>query len=401
MSTSILYDTFFLSDLQHLATLRRENTIILKARPTMKSHRCPLCKAKNVTRKGVKTRRLWLPRIGPNRCILEVQVPRFKCSECKMTRWHKLPFVEGKSRATKAFKQFALELLQFGTVKNVANFLGVGWDTIKEIHKKHLRRTYTKIPYHQLRYLSIDEISLRKGHNYMTIVSDIETGRIIYAVEGRRSTDIQPFLRRLKKRAIHLKAIAIDMSGAYYKAIRSELPKIDVVFDHFHAVALINKALDDLRKEEFKLNQFGKGRPLKGSRFLLLGNYEMLDNVKKEGLKELFRMNSKLSKAYILKEQFRMFWLKRYRKRAFQFFCFWALDVLESGIKPLIRACRTLIRHGAGLMNYFKHRISNGRAEGINNKIKTLKRQAYGFRDMEYFKLRLYHLHEQRYSFSG
>ena len=401
MSTSALYHTFSLSDLQHLGTIEEENTIIFRAHTLKRTHCCARCDSKKIVYKGKKKKRLWLPRIASKKCVLEVEVPRFKCHKCQSIRWLKLPFAEGKKRVTKAFAQFALELRQFGTVKHVASFLGVSWDTIKEIHKQHLKKTYRKIPYLELRYLSIDEISLRKGHNYMTIISDIETGRIIYAVEGRSSADISPYLKRLRKKARHLKAIAIDMSNAYIKAVRQNLPEVDIVFDHFHATALINKALDELRKEEFEMHRKAGYQTLKGNRFLLLRNYENLDPAKSKGLEHLLKMNNRLAKGYILKEQFRMFWLKHHRKTAVRFFCQWALDVFESGIEPMIRACRTLIRYWEGLTNYFKHKISNGRAEGINNKIKTLKRQAYGFRDMEYFKLRLYHLHEQRYSFSG
>jgi len=401
MSTSALYHTFSLSDLQHLGTIEGENSIILRARPLKRIHFCSKCSSKKIIYKGKRLKSFWLPRIGSKKCILEVEIPRLKCHNCQAIRWLKLPFADGKKRVTKAFAQFALELLQFGTVKHVAKFLGVSWDTIKEIHKRHLRKTYRKIPYKELRYLSIDEISLRKGHNYMTIVFDIETGRIIYAVEGRSSADISPFLKRLRNKAKTLKAISIDMSNAYIKAVKEQLPNVDVVFDHFHAVALMNKALDELRKEEFEMNRKAGYQTLKGNRFLLLRNYESLDPLKRKGLGQLLQVNDRLARAYILKEQFRMFWLKHHRKTAVRFFCQWALDVFESGIEPMIRACRTLIRYWEGLTNYFKHRISNGRAEGINNKIKTLKRQAYGFRDIEYFKLRLYHLHEQRYSFSG
>jgi transposase len=320
MSTSALYHTFSLSNLQHLGSTEDQNSVTLKARTLKRTHQCSSCNSRKIIYKGTKQKRLLLPRIGSKKCILEVEIPRLKCKKCKSIRWLKLPFVDGKKRVTKAFAQFALELLQFGTVKHVANFLGVSWDTIKEIHKQHLKKSYQKIPYHELRYLSVDEISLQKGHNYMTIVSDIETGRIIYAVEGRSSADISPFLKRLRKKARHLKAIAIDMSNAYIKAARQHLPGIDIVFDHFHVTALINKALDELRKEEFEMHQKAGYQTLKGNRFLLLRNYENLDPAKSKGLEHLLKMNNRLAKGYILKEQFRMFWLKNHRKMAVRFF---------------------------------------------------------------------------------
>src|SRR5690606_31916868 len=140
MSTSALYHTFSLSDLQHLGTIEEENTIIFRARTLKRTHCCARCDSKKIVYKGKKKKRLWLPRIASKKCVLEVDVPRIKCHKCQSIRWLKLPFAEGKKRVTKAFAQFALELLQFGTVKHVASFLGVSWDTIKEIHKQHLKK---------------------------------------------------------------------------------------------------------------------------------------------------------------------------------------------------------------------------------------------------------------------
>ena len=108
-----------------------------------------------------------------------------------------------------------------------------------------------------------------------------------------------------------------------------------------------------------------------------------------------------IDSAHSLKEQFRLFWTKDSVEDARQFLYMWIMDAWMTGLKPLQRVARTLSQYQEGLLNYFKHRITNASAEGLNNKIKTMKRQAYGFRDMEYFKLRLYHLHESRYAFVG
>ncbi len=134
---------------------------------------------------------------------------------------------------------------------------------------------------------------------------------------------------------------------------------------------------------------------------MLLRNYSDLDIDKKNQLDSLFKINESLFKAHALKEQFRMFWLQPNAQEAARFFLIWYLEVRLSEIKPLVRAANTLLKYWIGLANYFKHRISNGKIEGINNKIKTMKRQAYGFRDMPYFKLRLYHLHNQGYRLAG
>jgi len=163
----------------------------------------------------------------------------------------------------------------------------------------------------------------------------------------------------------------------------------------------MNRAMDDLRREyQRQLQEEGK-QALKGSRFLLLRNYDSLDTEKKDRLDELLEINRPLYLIHSMKEQLRLFWNHTDEKKARHFLAIWCRDAWESGIKQLANVAKTLASYRTGLFTYFKHRITSGPVEGLVNKIKTLKRQAYGFRDMEYFKLRLYHLHTQRYSLTG
>jgi len=289
--------------------------------------------------------------------------------------------------------------MRFSTVEHVARFLGVSWGTIKGIHKAHLQKEYKSPALELLQYIGVDEFSIRKGHEYMTIFINLESGEIIHAVEGKSMDSVTPFLLQLKEKAIQLRAIAMDMNAAYASAVKKYLPQVDIVFDRFHVVALLNTAIDEIRRtQQAKCNEVGL-RALKGCRFLLLSNYEKLDPKKINSLECLLEINKPIATAHALKEQIRIFWTKSTLKEGAQFLCWWIMDALDSGIGELQKAGRTLLRHGQDLLNYFKHRITNGKTEGINNKIKTMKRQAYGFRDMDYFKLRLYNLHKTGYSF--
>ena len=176
----------------------------------------------------------------------------------------------------------------------------------------------------------------------------------------------------------------MDMNAAYASAARKYLPGIDIVFDRFHVVGLLNTAIEEIRRnQQAKANQVGL-RAIKGCRFLLLSNYEKLNPKRQESLACLLEVNKPLATAHVMKEQIRIFWTKATQKEGAQFLCWWIMDAVESGIEELRKAGKTLLRHGKDLLNYFKHRITNGKTEGINNKIKTMKRQAYGFRDMEY-----------------
>jgi transposase len=163
----------------------------------------------------------------------------------------------------------------------------------------------------------------------------------------------------------------------------------------------MNKTLDEIRREQQQnLNQ-EEEKVLKGNRFLFLRNYEDLEPEFKDRLEAVLQINEPLFKAHALKEQFRLFWRQNSVQKAWVFLDQWISDAQATGIRKLKKMADTLDNHRSGLLNYFKHRITNAAAEGINNKIKTMKRQAYGFRDIEHFKLSLYHLHEQRYAFVG
>jgi transposase len=307
----------------------------------------------------------------------------------------------GTHRFVRSFALTVLDMLRFGTIRSVAEYLGVGWDLVKNIHKERLQCLYRKIPLHKVTAIGIDEFSFKEGHRYMTVVTDLNTGRVLHAVEGKGKEDIRPFLETLARKAKRLKAAAMDMSSAYFWAFHETLPHVDVVFDRFHIMSLMNQAVDELRRDFQRELDFLGQQTLKGSRFLLLRNYDSLGPDRKARLDALLKVNHPLFVIHSMKEQLRLFWEKEDRKEAEAFLAVWCRDAINSGIKALKRVGNTLGAYRTGLLNYFKHRITSGAVEGLINKIKTLKRQAYSFRDPEYFKLRLYHLHTQRYSLAG
>jgi transposase len=164
---------------------------------------------------------------------------------------------------------------------------------------------------------------------------------------------------------------------------------------------LLNDMVDKVRRTEYARRE-GEGlKLLKGHRFLLLRNFGNLDGEQKSTLKTLLDVNQPLAVAHSMKEQFRCFWDCGSRAEGVFFLCRWFTEAINSGIQALMKTARTLLDRAEGLLSYFDHRIDNGKAEGINNKIKVLKRRAYGFRDQQYFKLRLYHLHKKEYQLMG
>ena len=373
-----------------------EGALVFNVETKQCLRKCSKCNSRNVKKKQSKLRRLRLIPLGKMQCWLEIMVHKFYCHDCHSSTWMKLPFAAGKLPMTISYVQYTLSLIKIGTVQGIAIFLGLHWKTVKNIHKDYLQKKYEKISYKNIVYLSMDEFAIKKGHKYMTVFLDLCTGRIVYVCEGRSIECIEPFLQKLKKRAKKLLAIAMDLSPTYISAIKSILPHVAIVFDRFHVVKLLNNMMDDLRKSEREACLKVGLDVGKGDRFLFLKNFGDLNTNQQGRLEQLFEINKVLAKVYFMKEQFRTFWEQSTIEKAACFLIAWICEALASDIPALQKMAYSMINHGEGLLSYYDHRISNGRIEGTNNKIKVLKRRGYGYRDMDYFKLLLYDLHASK-----
>lgn len=405
MSTSkigkLLYIGFGIKDVILKSFDMLDGKVIFRCKLKKSLKRCSCCKSQNVEIKETKVRTLRMIALGALKTFLEITVHKYKCLDCGSYAWVNLPFAFGKYPMTRTFVNYILSLVKLGTLQGVAIFLDLQWKSVKNIHKNFLANKYKKINYRNLVYISVDEFAIKKGHKYMTVFTDIRTGRVIYAIEGRCVDIIEPFLKKLALKARNLKAIAMDLSPTYIAAVEKHLPGVDIVFDRFHVVKLLNEALDELRRKE-RQKYIDRGQDVgKGDRFLILRNFCDLDDHGKTKLQNLFEINKPLAKAHAMKEQFRLFWDMPTKDEAISFLIHWVIEAVQSNIAPLARVAKTILRHSDGLLNFFDHYISNGKAEGTNNKIKVLKRKAYGYQDMEYFRLLLLDLHEKTQEFVG
>ena len=245
---------------------------------------------------------------------------------------------------------------------------------------------------------------MAKGHRYLTVVMDLESGAVVFVGDGKGADALKPFWKRLRPSGAKIEAVAMDMSAAYRSAVSIHLPKAVIVFDHFHVVKLFNEKLSDLRRALYReATEVQHKEVLKGTRWLLLKNAENLDPEKDEKvrLKEALKLNEPLAAAYYMKEDLRRFWEQPGKRFATTFLDGWIRRAEASGIKILQQMAKTLAAHRSGLLAYYDVMISSGPMEGTNNKIKTMKRQAYGFRDLEFFKLKILAIHESKYALVG
>jgi transposase len=290
------------------------------------------------------------------------------------------------------------------TIKDVAEHLNVSWDVVKEIQKCYLSKKFAKPKLKHLKQIAIDEISIGKGHRYVTLVLDLESGAVVHVGEGKGGDSLEDFWKRLRSSGAKVEAVATDMSPAYIEAVTTQLPQATLVFDRFHVMKLFNEKLSNLRRELHReaTDDLHK-QVLKGTRWLLLKRPENLDPKKDEPkrLAEALKLNQPLATAYYLKEDLAEVWEQEDEDAARAFLLDWIAQAETSGIRMLKQFAKTLRYHALGILAWYDYPISTGPLEGTNNKIKTMKRQAYGFRDQEFFKLKILGIHETKYALVG
>jgi transposase len=342
--------------------------------------------------------------IGRQPTSIVLQVPRLCCLRCHSVRQAKIGFADPKKRYTRSFARYALELSRLTTIQDVAQHLQVSWDTIKEIQASYLQRKFGTPKLRNLKQIAIDEIAIGKGHHYLTVVLDLLSGAVVFVGDGKGADALEIFWKKLRRARAKIRAVATDMSKAYIRAVRENIPRAVHVFDHFHVIKLFNEKLSAFRRQLYHQASSDHDRHiLKGTRWLLLKNPENLDETRNEldRLKEALKLNEPLATAYYLKEDLRQIWMQPNKRTARRVLRDWLATARASEIPMLVQFADTLEEHQEGVLNYYTFPISTGPLEGTNTKIQLMKRQAYGFRDYAFFKLKILGLHETKHALVG
>lgn len=403
MSTSLLYHAFRLVGYQYVASSFREGRVTFRIRQSREQLRCSACGSSNVWSQGTVNREFRTLPIGSKPVVLQFAVPRVLCFACGHTRQVRLGFADARKSYTRAFERYALELSRHMTVKDVAAHLQVSWDTIKAIQAASLKRRFGRPRLAKLKQIAIDEIAVGKGHHYLTVVLDLISGAVVFVGDGKGADALTPFWRSLRRSRARIQAVATDMGKAYIRAVRENLPGVVHVFDHFHVVKLFNDKLSALRRQLYHEATRAGQRILKGTRWLLLKNPENLDDERNERqrLDEALALNTPLTVAYYLKEDLRQIWSQANKRTARRVLHDWMGRAKATGVPMLFQFAKTLREHEEGILAYYDYPISTGPLEGTNTKIQAMKRQAYGFRDRAFFKLKILGLHETQYALVG
>lgn len=416
------------SDLYHQHGVREQEctraeygskTIVLHIKTKEERFYWPKCKSTEVIKSGVVTRRFRTVPVGGKPVELCMTVQRLECKHCHHVIQEHIHFADPQTTYTHRLARYAVDLCRMASIKSVAAHLNLSWNTVKEMVKDYLQRHYSKPDISGVRVIGIDEFAVKKGHVYKTIVVDLETGRIVYIGEGKGADALDGFWKMVEKAGTKIEAVASDLSAAYISAVRAHAPDAVYVFDHFHVVKLINEALDKVRKRivnqersrekreaeeraktgSASVDAANRSSVVKGTKYILLRNREDLSEQKDiDRLNAALKLNRDLSVAYYLKEDARLVWTCESKHSAALQLDSWISTARAADIPELTKLANTIESHRDGILAYFDKPISTGPVEGINNKIKTLKRMAYGFRDDHYFNLRLLAPHDFKYS---
>jgi transposase len=330
---------------------------------------------------------------GPFRIVLELEVRRVYCRRCGTVKRERLDWLADNPRYTKRFAFYVGRRCRQASIRDIAKEMRLDWETVKTLEMQYMRAQLVRAGRPGPKAIGIDEISIRKGHSYRIVVSDLERKRPIwFGGEDRSAESMSQFYTWLgpkKSRAIRL--AVMDMWKPFRNATVAAAPQAAILFDKFHIMRHLGEALDKVRKAEYsRLN--GKDRRfIKGQKYTLLSHRENLSLEGKRALKLLLTANKRLNTAYLLKESFGQLWDYRHEGWARRFFDNWRKSLKWQRLKPYERFADMIERHWDGIAAYCKpeNKVSLGFVEGLNNKIRVLQRRAYGLRDEEYLRLKV------------
>jgi transposase len=341
-------------------------------------------------------RRPWVVRdlpCGPLLVYLELEVRRVACPKCAGVKREGLDWLADNPFYTKRFAFYVGRRCRDSTIKAVADELGLDWKSVKELDKQYMREQVRRAGRPTPLVIGVDEVSIRKGHTYRIVVSDLLRRRPIwFGGQDRSEASLAEFYAWLgpqKSRRIRL--AVMDMWKPFRTATQTHAPKAAILFDKFHIMRHLGEALDQVRKSEYARLTGSQRRFIKGQKYTLLSHRENLNLEGRRALKELLRANRRLHVAYLLKESFGQLWSYEREGWARRFFQNWKAALKWQRLKPYEKFARMIAEHWEGIAAFChpENKVSLGFVEGLNNKIRVIQRRAYGLRDQEYLRLKV------------
>jgi transposase len=322
--------------------------------------------------------------------VLVAEVPRVKYPDGR-TELVSVPWAAPKGRFTLMFEGWAVQVLTAtSNISAACELLRLSWDTAQAIMERGVFRGLERRKLEETKRIGIDEKSFKKSQDFISVLTDVDNGCVIEVKAGRNRESAIELLETIPTQTRDaVEAVAMDMSASFAAAVRETLPKADIVYDRFHVSQLLNQAVDQVRRRENKHLLAEGDESLKGTRMEWLHDPRNLSEDRIEALSELVSRNLKTARAWMHKENFEGFWTMPSQHDGEGYLRAWYKSAIRSRLDPIKRCARTIITHSEGLLNYFKHRISNAATEGLNSKIQSLKSAARGFRNFANYRIRI------------
>ena len=315
------------------------------------------------------------------------------CRRCGSVKRERLEFLVDNALHTKRFALYVGRRCRSSAIKDVAQELNLDWHTVKRLEMDYMREQIRRVGTPGPKVIGIDEISIRKGHTYRIVVSDLERRRPIwFGGDDRSEASMDQFYRFVgQKKAKRVRLAVMDMWKAFRTSTQSHAPNAAILFDKFHVMKHLGEALDKIRKSEYARLEGKQRHFIKGQKYTLLSHPQNLTGTARKNLKLLLAANQRLNVAYLLKESFGQLWEYNSEAWARKFFENWRAQLKWQRLKPYEKFAAMIERHWDGIAAYCKpeNKVALGFVEGLNNKIRVLQRRAYGLRDEEYLRLKI------------
>ena len=319
--------------------------------------------------------------LGASRCIIECELRRLRCRDCGV-RLEPVPWARAGAAHTRDFEDVVAWLAQQMARTPICGLLRIGWDTVGRIVERVVAEHLDERRLEGLVCIGVDEISYRRHHRYLTSVADHRSGAIVWCSPGRNSATLQAFFDQLGARKDSIRAVSIDMSGEYQRAIRDAIPQAEICFDPFHVIRLGSRATDQVRRDEWNAHERSHtpaGRWVKGTRWSLLKAPERQTIGQLATLYEVQQANTRLYRAFLLREELRLLYHLPDPRLAPAHLDAWLAWARRSRLRPIVRLARTLRAHRDGILAAIRLGLSNGRLEGLNSKIRLISHRSFGF----------------------
>lgn len=323
---------------------------------------------------------------------LHARPPRVECPEHGV-RQVLLPWAEPMARFTRLFERLAVDVLQECDVMGAARLLRLSWDETWHLMERAVARGQRSKAAHIPAHVGVDETAFTRGHSYITVVSDLDRGTVQHVSEERRQKSLDSYFEQLTaEQRQSIKAVAMDMWDPYVNSVRAHLDDADdkIVFDRFHIMGHMGKAVDTVRKREHRLLRAAGDQSLVGSKYLWLYSVENVPDRHWQRFTALRDADLKTARAWAIKENLRFLWSYAKRGWALRHWKRWYFWATHSRLEPVIAVARMLKRRLRGVLNFYPHHITNAASEGLNSRIQAVKSMARGYRNKEHFKTAIF-----------